>query len=204
MDSRFSQWASIQSDEDLRNSIENRGKLLPETVEAAITELEHRGNEFSAEELQVINDDLQAQRVNATQFNIVLNNTYKNNVVEDTMAPLLYSRRAIYFFTLILGPFFGSILLAINISKVKNVNSIIPLFLFSGVMLAIRVIIDKYTNIGTSYTILSAFITASFLDYFFWRHYLGNVFYRARSIKVPLIIGVFLAAMILLAVITGS
>jgi hypothetical protein len=100
MNSQFYHTASGLSDEELNDRIENRQKYLPETTEATITELQQRGHTFSEEELNIINQDIKAQRENVALYGKgslgLSNNKYKSNLVDDPEAPMFYSRRAIY------------------------------------------------------------------------------------------------------------
>jgi hypothetical protein len=135
---------SLGSGEELSKVIESRRKYLPETVEAAITEAQYRGLVFSDEELKTINEDIKTQRDNAAigdqASSGLFNNNYKYNLVEDPKAPLLYSKRAIYIFTVLCGALFGSIMLAINSGKVKNYNGILWISLFGIVFTILQVI----------------------------------------------------------------
>src|ERR1700743_1423518 len=127
MNDRFAYDASLLSDEELNNRVATHEKYLPETTEASVAELQQRGLVFSDEELDVINQDIQAQRENALQPYKGIgrsNGNHKNTIVEDPAAPQLYSRRATYVFSLFMGALFGSIMLAINSGKVKNTKGI--------------------------------------------------------------------------------
>src|ERR1700744_3329426 len=120
MDENFKFKASMRADGELRGIIDNREKYLPETVEASVEALQNRGIEFSEEELRVIGEDMDARRnmAGSTSANVSLfvNNDSVNHI-EDPDAPRLYSKRAIYGFTIFFSALFGSILLASNISK---------------------------------------------------------------------------------------
>jgi hypothetical protein len=199
MDSQFNYKASTLSEEELRNIIENREKFLPETVEASLAELQLRGVEFANEEVRVINDDIKAKRDNATIYKSGLNNTYKNSVVEDLAAPLFYSRRSVYIFTVLCGALFGSILFAINAAKIKNTAAVVWSLLFGLIFTTIQIIGIDYVNVGSSYGLLCGLLSAICLDYFFWKHFFGNTFYRARSIWVPLIVAVMFIALLVVA-----
>ncbi len=62
MDNNFAFRATLKSGAELQNSIDNREKFLPETVEAAVKELQSRGVIFDDDELRVIAEDMQARR----------------------------------------------------------------------------------------------------------------------------------------------
>jgi hypothetical protein len=206
MDSKIEYNNSIRTDDELLDRIDNRQKYMPETTEAAIAELAKRGHNFSDEELQVYKDDIQAQRNNAALVSSrigAFNREYKNVIVDDPDAPLMYTRLAINLFTIFMGAFFGSIMIAINISKTENKNKAIFAVLFGvGFSVLQILIITKIPNPSTSYSIVFGFIAASCLDYFFWRNYIGySAFYRGRPIWVPLIIAVAIAGFVIWGVI---
>jgi hypothetical protein len=207
MDLKFQVTASARTDEELLNCIENRQIYLPETIEASVAELQSRGHEFSEAELSVINEDIKAHRENAdikgrrTGFF----GNYKNNIVQDPDAPLFYSRRIIYAFTFFFGALFGSILLAVNINKTNNPVRIVWILLFGIGFTVFQIVISEFANAGNSLTIVLSIIAAYIMESFFWNRFIGNAtFYRAKPIWVPLIIGIVIAGMILMAIIYGN
>jgi hypothetical protein len=144
METNFKYIASSRSTEELIERIDNRQKYLPETIEASVAELQYRKHEFSDEELKVIGEDIQAQRDNAaiTIGNLTMfNNDYKNVIVEDPDAPLMYSRRVIYFFSVFCGALFGSIMVAMNIAKTGKRNEVLYTVLFGVVFTVIQVFV---------------------------------------------------------------
>jgi len=152
----------------------------------------------------IISEDLKAKRDNATiganASSGFFNSNYKYNIVEDPDAPMLYSRRVLYIFTVLCGALFGSIMLAINCSKVKNQAGIAWSLLFGVVFTIIQVIGANYANIGSSYAILCGLIAALCLDRAFWDRFIGNaIFYRTKPIWGALIIALLLGALILWA-----
>jgi hypothetical protein len=205
MDDHFNYTASKLSDPELRENIDNRQDYLPETVEAAITELQSRGVEFTDEELQVFHADIEAHSNNASLPNKsigLFNKEYQNNLVKDPAAPSLYSRRALYIFTVLLGAMFGAIMLAINAGKVKNRDGILWTLLFGVCFTAIQLIIIDKTASGTSLGIVFGIAAAYCFDYFFWGKFIGNeTFYRAKPIWVPLIIAIILVSLLVWATI---
>jgi len=202
MEPNFSFLATLRSEPELKERVENRQKYLPETVEASVAELQQRGFNFSEEDLARISEDIKRQRDNVatapTSSSALWNSAYKHNLVEDTKAPMLYSRRAVYIFTILFGALFGSIMLAINCSKVKTRNGIIWSLLFGIIFTVIQVIGSNYANVGGSYYYLCGFIAGACIDYFFWNRFIGNTtFYRARTIWTPLIIALLFTAFII-------
>ena len=190
---------------ELEERIENRQDYLPETVEATVAELKYRGREFSDEELRIINEDLQAQRQNAALVGgrvSMFNKEYKNVVVKDTEAPFLYSRLALYFFTVFMGALFGSVMMAINISKTENRSKALWAILFGVGFTVLQVLItNNLKNPNTSIAIIFGIVASYCLDYLFWKPFIGySAFYRSRPIWIPLVIALVLAGLIIAAI----
>jgi hypothetical protein len=157
MDENFNLRAALKSDDELHSCIDNREKYLPESVEAAVAELQSRGVEFSEEELRVITEDMQARRELAETPSVgfgAFNSRDKNNLVEDPEAPALYSRSAIYVFSVLFSVLFGSVMLAINISKTPNKNKAILVVLF-GLGYTIAILIGQNFNLSSSFSIIT-------------------------------------------------
>jgi hypothetical protein len=208
MDFDYTLLASARSDQELTERVDNRQKYMPETVEASLAELQHRGKEFSDEELRYINEDMQARRRNAALITGrigIFNSDYKYAIVEDPDAPLMYTRVAIYVFAVLFGALFGSIMMAINIAKTGRNNAVAGVILFGVGFTIVQVyVLNSMPNPSGSLSIVFAFISAFCLDYLFWKPYIGySSFYRSRPIWVPLIIGVILAALLVFAMVSG-
>lgn len=201
MDLKFQIAASSRSDEELLNCIENRQIYLPETIEASVTELQNRGHAFTETELSVIKEDLQAHRDNASMTGRRIgfaNRTYKNNIVQDLDAPLLYSRSAIYGFTFFFGALFGSIMLAINVNKTQKPANVVWVLLFGGLFTILQVGIVEVAHTTGSLNIIFSVISAYIVESFFWNRFIGNsIFYRAKPIWIPLIIGLVLLGLLI-------
>jgi hypothetical protein len=207
MNDRFNCTASKLSDQELKDRIENRPKYLPETIEASVAELQNRGMEFSEEELQIINENIKAQRENASLSNNgnSFKSTYKNNVVEDSDAPFFYSRRALFFFSFGFGALFGSIMFAINLSKIKNGKGIFWILLFGVGFTILQAVLMNYANEGSSPGAFFGILSGFCIDYIFWPLLIGkSTMYRARPIWTPLIIGIVIGALIVWSTIYGG
>jgi|SRR5665213_1634004 len=194
MNDNFQTKAALKSDEELHSYIDNREKYLPEAVEAAVAELQKRGVEFSDEELKVIAEDMQARREMAetgTGIFGVFNSSWNNNQVEDPDAPSMFSKRAIFAFSVLCSVLFGSILLAINISKTPNRDKAFWVVLYGVGFIFLQAILSGGYN--PIFTILTNIAGAYIMDNFFWNRYIGNAtLYRARPIWIPLLIGLVL------------
>ena len=192
MDENFKLRAALKSDEELHNYIDNREKYLPESVEAAVAELQHRGVEFSDEELKVIAEDMKARRAATsvqTSFNGFFSDPEKVKQVEDEDAPAFFTKRAIYMFSILSSLFFGSILLAINVSKTKNYIGIVGIVLYGFLISVGAIVIVKYYNLNPVFVLIINILGTFPLNNFFWNKYLGNdTLYRVKPIWAPLII----------------
>jgi len=194
--------AAARSDEELMERVDNRQKYMPETIEASLAELQRRGKAFSDEELRYIHEDVQARRSHAEAITGrvgIFNSEYKNVIVEDPDAPRMYSIRAIYLFTFLTSPLFGSIMMAMNLSKLGKGNAVAGVVLFGfGFTILGTVLIG---SMGPAPLIIGL-AGAYCLIYLFWRPYIGfGTFYRARPIWVPLIIALILTTIVVLALI---
>lgn len=197
MDDNFNLRAALKSDDELHNCIDNREKYLPESVEAAVAELQSRGVEFSEEELRVITEDMQARRDLAETPSVgfgAFNSRDKNNLVEDPEAPALYSRSAIYVFSVLFSVLFGSVMLAINISKTPNRNKAIWVVLYGLGYTIATILIGLNFNLNSSFSIVLGIAGAYLMEALFWNRYIGNsTLYRKRPIWIPLIIALAIA-----------
>jgi hypothetical protein len=205
MDLKFEVTASAKSDTELLDTIENRQKYLPETIEASVAELQYRKHAFTDEELNVITEDVEAHRRNAAVSNPgsgFFNKNYKRNIIEDPDAPAFYSRLVIYAFAFLFSTLFGSILLAININKTDKPARMIWVVLFGVAFTAFQILVGETMHSGSSPSVILSFVGAYMLESLFWNRYIGNAtFYRTRPIWIPLIIGLILLGLIILSII---
>jgi hypothetical protein len=196
MDDNFKLRAALKSDDELQEYVDNREKYLPDSVDAAVAELQSRGVEFSDEELQVIAEDMQARRAaigSQTNSTVFFYDPEKIKQVEDENVPLLFSKRAIYGFTVLSSLFFGSILLAINVSKTKNQIGIVGIILYGCVISFGAVAMVLYYHLNPSFVLIINILGTYPLNNFFWNRYVGrDTLYRVRPIWIPLIIWLIL------------
>jgi hypothetical protein len=210
MEPDFSYLAAALTTEELTERIDNRKNYLPETVEAAVAELKFRKHAFTDAELTTINADIDQQRKDAASVDSrrgFFNRNAKKVIVKDPEAPSLYSRQAIYGFTVLCGALFGSILLAINVGKTKRPGNAIWIVVFGVVFTALQIYISEVfvPKSSSSYAILWGLISAAIIDAFFWKQFIGYAtFYRARPIWVPLIIAVVIFGLFIALIIIGG
>jgi hypothetical protein len=197
--------AAARSDDELMERVENRQKYMPETIEASLTELQRRGRTFSEEEIRYINEDIAARRSHSAAMTGrmgIFTSEYKNVIVDDPDAPKMYSTMAIYLFTFFMGPLFGSIMMAMNISKTGKSNAVAGVILFGigFAILGIYLMANVQSTSG-SIQIICGLVGAYCLNYLFWRPYIGfDTFYRARPIWGALIIAVLLAGLLIFSI----
>jgi len=209
MDLNYSYIASSLTTMELLERIENRQKYMPETIEAAVAELQYRKYEFSEEELKVVNEDIQALRANAalvTNAKGLFSKDYKNVIVLDPDAPRLYSRMAINIFTVLFGALFGSIMMAMNLNKFEKSKEAAWVILFGvGFTIVQYIVLSNVPGSSSSIQVVFGFIGAYLIDFIFWKLYIGYAtFYRKRPIWIPLIIALIFASLIIASVIYGT
>jgi lipopolysaccharide export LptBFGC system permease protein LptF len=192
MDENFKLRANLKSDEELHACIDNREKFLPETVEAAVAELQYRGVTFSDDELRVITEDMQARRDLAregTDSFSMFSNREKDNQVDDPEAPAYFSKRVILIFSVLFSVFFASILLAVNLNRTAHKDKVALAVLFGlGFTIAVGLLAPTF-HYNAFFTILTGFSGAYLMEVLFWNKYIGNsTLYKVRPVWIPLII----------------
>lgn len=193
MDEDFAWRATMRTNEELNERINNREKYLPETVEAAVFELVDRNVVFSEEELRVIAEDMQARREQARSDegnSGIFSRSDEARHVEDPEAPAYYSKRVILVFSILFSVLFGSVLMAINLSKTKEKGSAVMAVLFGLGFTFMMSFIGQRVNLGIAFTLLTGFLGAYLLDSLFWSKYIGNSsLYRPKPFWPPLLVG---------------
>lgn len=194
---------SHKTDAELRYIIDNRENYLPESVLGALDELKNRGTEFSDEEIRVVEEDMQARMdiaANTAQSSSFFADSGRDLQVEDPDAYQLYSRRVIKAFTFFFSPVFGAILMAMNMSKTRNGAGMFQVIVFGFGMILLDNLIVAYAGLNASFNIVLSFINAYLIDMLFWDKYIGKAtLYKPRSFWVPLIIGLALSALLIVA-----
>ena len=186
----FKEMMSKMSDYEVNGYIENRKNYTQEAVESAILELKNRGREFSEEETSEILKQFNKKKVENRE-SYASDSGWKKNVVIDKDAPEFYSEKAIYLFSVIFSIIFGSILMAINLSKTENKKGVFEVLGFGILFFALQVYLLSMIARSTMFTFVFSAVGALILNYYFWRKYIGaETKYKAKPIWVPLIIGI--------------
>lgn len=208
MNYNFHDRAVSKSDDELYYCIDHREKYLPETVEAAVAELQNRGIQFSDEELRVIAEDMQARREMAehgTGIFGVFNSNWDNNQVDDPDAPSFFSKRAIFAFAVLCSVFFGSVMLAMNVNKTNNKDKALWVVLYGLSFTLFQQIIAADYQLNPIFMLVMSIAGAYTMDILFWNKYIGNAtLYRARPIWIPLLIGLALVVLLIFSLYSGG
>jgi hypothetical protein len=210
MEDSFKFRAALRTVDELNERVNNREKYMPETVEASVEELKHRGVSFSDEELKVITEDMQARRDQGNSkpsSRGIFNPADKVLQVKDPDAPAFYPKGAIYGFSILFSVLFGSIMLAINIHQTKKTYRAIWVVLYGLIFTLAEVIVFAGIRQGSagSLAFIGGLIGSYPLNYFFWPRYLGNTtLYRRRPVWIPLVIGLVIWIPIIYLIIIGG
>jgi hypothetical protein len=135
---------------------------------------------------------------------------WKQNIVNDSHAPQLYSRQVLNIFSILFSVLFGGVLLSINLKTVNNQKKILPVLIFclSYTILTSLIIGLMWSNFEMKISIFMVLLNAigaTFLYNHFWAKYIGTDFkYRAKPIWLPLIIGIVLASLLIWALLSGQ
>ncbi len=208
MDENFKQRAALKSDEELHQYVDNREKYLPESVEAAVAELQNRGIHFSDEELNVIAEDMKARRMtsgaqsNSSSFFF---DPEKVKQVEDEGAPAFFTKRAITAFSILFSVLFGSIMLAINVGKTENRSGIVWVILYGLGFTVGLMMLAQYSHLNSGLGLVLNVLGTYPMNIFFWNKYIGNDrLYRVRPIWTALIIGLAISAVLIYIIVKYS
>ena len=121
----------------------------------------------------------------------------RGNIVTDEMAPLYYSKRAIYGFSFFFATMFGAVLLALNVKK-SNKKGAWMIVLMGVVYTVIMIFIISRGKGSGDEAFLFNLVGGSLLSIAAWDHYLGkDTEYRVRPIWKPLVVSLLIVATII-------
>lgn len=127
---------------------------------------------------------------------------WTSNVVEDKSAPLYYSRRAIFYFSLLCGMIFGVWMLTINFLISRNNKGLIWLLIFGIIYISGELLFLYFLPDFLPMLLVINFIGAYILNQHFWNKYIGReTKYRAKSIWFFLTLAVIFGFLVLSKVI---
>ena len=146
-------------------------------------------------------DNLQPRKVKTNTRNpLGFFGEWDYNITKDQEAPLLYSRLAIYVFTVFCSVFFGGVLMFLNLRKLKNKHGqvVVAIYtiLYGAIVYPVLMQFDMRISLLNIVNILGS------IPFYciFWGKYVGKATkYRTESVLIPSIIGsVVLALTIIL------
>jgi hypothetical protein len=135
-------------------------------------------------------DNLQQKKVKANTRNpFGFFGEWDYNITTDQEAPLLYSRLAIYCFTVLCSVFFGGVLMFLNLRKLKNkrgqVVVVIYTVLYGAITFPVLIQFDMRISLLNIVNILGSIP----FYYIFWVKYVGKTTkYRTESVLIPSVI----------------
>jgi hypothetical protein len=120
---------------------------------------------------------------------------------ESTTLPELYSPSAIKGFGFLFSTLFGGVLLSMNLKRIGKEKDIPAVMAISIGYFLFTILIQMHINLKSGLSIGVNFAGALFLSTVIWDKYLGkNIGYTKRKILIPLIIGLALAALIVIGI----
>lgn len=192
-------------DENLLAYVEQRHRYIPEIVKAAVTELQKRGRVFSQEELAQIYNDIEVKAEEDKQKDEAVFAKDQPHFTDDANAPEYYSPRLIRVFSVLFSVFFGSVMMAMNLSRTESKKGIAEVILFGLAYTAALIYIgsqltSNIPGLGIGLNIAGGFV----LEFLFWNKYIGkDTVYRKRPYAIPLVIGLVISALLIWVIISG-
>jgi hypothetical protein len=185
------------TDEQLNVYIEQRHRYIPEIVAAAVIELQKRGKVFTEEEIGLIYADIEikpGEEKQAAEIPLP-----PPDLAE---APEYYSPRLIRIYSVLFSVLFGSVMMAMNLSRTTAKKGVIEVLIFGlAYTTALIVIGSRLPANSGGIGILLNIAGGLMIEYFFWNRYIGGkTYFRKRNFVFPLLIGLAVSA-VLIAVI---
>ncbi len=180
-----------KSEEGLMNYLDDFNKYTAEAIIAAVEELKKRGKNFSDSELDDIEIKIKARKeAELDEEGLFISNSWKKDIVTDLEAPLLYSKGAIRFLSILFSVIFGAVLLSINIKNKKGKWIVIS---FGIIYSAITIVIVNLLPQNTFGVLVLNLAGGLGLTTTFWDKFVGKgTKYRAKPIWIPLLISLII------------
>lgn len=116
-------------------------------------------------------------------------------IVDNKEASALYSRKAIFFFTLFFSVLFGGVLQFLNMVKLRNKQGQLVVAVYTVLYGIISTMVLLHLKRSTSLTLFINLLGSYPLYIYIWRKYIGDYTeYRPRNIWIPLVIGLGIMA----------
>lgn len=206
MDSNFERLLPYKTEAELQHYLNNRAGFPPSTVQMIIEELKKRGKVFTPEEIASIKNDMVDEPATADTGNTSTGfwSSWNRNIVDDPAAPELYSQMAINGFSIFFSTLFGAILFAINMHRVGKGDKIYIVMLFALTFTIFEGWLVTMQPQITSLPFIFNIIGGVLLNTVFWNKYIGkNTQHRRRAIWPPLLIGVAISVIFVIALMGG-
>lgn len=200
MSTHYKELMTTKSDAGLLEYITKANRYTPEAIAAAVAELAARGRNLSHEERDALHVTL-AQKVDdeKEEKEQRTGKGWSKNVVTDPNAPLFYSPRAVWGFSVFFSTIFGAVLLASNLENKKHKWIVIAF----GIALSLLAIVVGNAVEGKFHFVLGLNIGGALgLNTTLCNKYIGkDVKFRAKPIWKALIISLVITAPFILALI---
>ncbi|WP_223600266.1 hypothetical protein [Chryseobacterium sp. GVT01B] len=108
------------SNQELEEYLKEGNRFVPEAVQIAFEILEERGRIFSEQEKETVQQLIQNKKEEEEAKHTEEVEVWKDHITEDPKALKLYSRRTIFVSSVFFSPIPGSILLFLNLVKLKK------------------------------------------------------------------------------------
>jgi hypothetical protein len=207
MDNKYTDHINSRTDFELKNIVVNSPMYQGALINAAKIELAKRGIELTDQEKALLEENrVKKIRANISgkesdkSWGLFSSPDWKINITTDPDAPKLYSRLAVWIFSISFSVICGGILLSINLKKTGNKKAILQVMAFSIVYTALLIIaLNQLEKRSTVLTLGFNAIGGFVLSNLFWGKYIGkDLKYRTRASWLALIIGISITAFFIL------
>ncbi len=200
MNDSFIRIVEKSTDKKLKKIIMNPQNYQEAFIEIAKNEFEKRHlnlNENETKKLKERKKELLNADTDNEKF-AVFCQSYKENVIKDTSAPELYSRKLITVFAILFTSFFGGLLFSYNLLILKKFKEIIYVMFVSIVFTTITIGVG-FATIGTRtidakalgyLTFFYLFGSKFFIDTIWWNFIGIKIQFRLKSLSIPLFLAI--------------
>ena len=195
MDNYFIEGMKSKSNDELLVYVDNYKSYQIDAFNAAVLELRNRDVILPDDKIEAIRKDLtEIDKKRMSDSDEVI---YKwdKNITDDKSAPLLFSEKSIFMFSVIFSTIFGSILLSLNLIKLKKIRYCITVLIFGLIFSSLTLILVNRFELNSLILFVINGMGSLILHYLFWFKFIGKEFkYRSQSIIIPLIFSILVAA----------
>lgn len=184
----FTLKTSKKSNHELETILEEKSNYTEEAIQAVIWELENRN---LREKSEVLYEEFPKE--NNFKDSSLSKKVLENNesAFEESVLPVLYSKKAIQVFTIFFATLFGAILLMQNLKEMNKPKARIQVLVFAMLYAIFTAILFSYFPKTFVLTLIFNIVGYAVLIEFFWNKNLGKeIKYRKKPIWKPLIISI--------------